>query len=62
LKKRTKKLFLIGARGAAALMLREQKFFGSFFQKRTACLVPPAEARLCVNHEGGWYNTSPRKE
>jgi hypothetical protein len=27
----------IGARGAAALMLSEQKFFGSFFQKRTAC-------------------------
>jgi hypothetical protein len=50
---------LIGARGAAALMpliLREQKFFGSFFQKRTACFLSPGEARMWVNHKGGWYN------
>jgi hypothetical protein len=50
---------LISARGAAALMpliLREQKFFGSFFQKRTACFLSPGEAWIWVNHKGGWYN------
>jgi hypothetical protein len=47
---------LIGARGAAALMLSEQKFFGPFFQKRTACFLPPGEARIWVNHKGGWYH------
>jgi hypothetical protein len=40
LKKRTKKLLLIGARGAAAFTCYNQKFFGSFFQKRTACFSP----------------------
>jgi hypothetical protein len=39
LKKRTKKLLLIGAMGrvaAAAHAPESKKFFGSFFQKRTA--------------------------
>jgi methylated-DNA-[protein]-cysteine S-methyltransferase len=40
LKKRSKKLLLIGGVGAAiAKSHREQKIFGSFFQKRTACFL-----------------------
>jgi hypothetical protein len=26
--------------------LYNQKFFGSFFQKRTACFLPPGKARI----------------
>jgi hypothetical protein len=37
LKKRSKKLLQFGARVAATRALEKQKFFGSFFQKRTAC-------------------------
>jgi hypothetical protein len=48
----------IGARGAAAFTC----YFGSFLQKRTACFLPAGEARLMVNHTGGWYNTKSRKE
>jgi hypothetical protein len=36
LKKRSKKLLLLGAQPSAAAPQGEQ-FFGSFFQKRTAC-------------------------
>jgi hypothetical protein len=35
LKKRSKKLLDIGARVATGTRLNNQKFFGSFFQKRT---------------------------
>jgi hypothetical protein len=31
---------LIRARVGSSAHLKEQKFFGSFFQKRTACLCP----------------------
>jgi hypothetical protein len=34
----------MGARGVAALTSYNQKFFGSFFQKRTAFFLPPGEA------------------
>jgi hypothetical protein len=37
LQKRTKKLLSIGFRVAATRTPNEQKFFGSFLQKRTAC-------------------------
>jgi hypothetical protein len=47
---------LIGARGVAAFTCDNQKFFGPFFQKRTACFLPLGEARIWVNHKGGWYN------
>jgi hypothetical protein len=43
--KREKRL-LIGARGAAASTYYNQKFFGSFFQKRTACFLSPGKARV----------------
>jgi hypothetical protein len=36
LKKRNKKLLSVWVRGAATRTASEQKFFGSFFQKRTA--------------------------
>jgi hypothetical protein len=38
--KKKQKLLLIGARGGSTAHLNIQKFFGSFFQKRTACLYP----------------------
>jgi hypothetical protein len=38
LKKRTKKLLLIEARVGSTARPKNQKFFGSFFQKRTASL------------------------
>jgi hypothetical protein len=38
--KKKQKLLGIGARGAAALTCNNQKFFGSFFQKRNACFLP----------------------
>jgi hypothetical protein len=47
---------LSGARSAAAITCYNQKFFGSFFQKRTACFLPPGKAQLWFNHKGGWYN------
>jgi hypothetical protein len=45
LKKRTKKLLFLGARIATGARARVQKFFGSFFQKRTLssfCFKKPA--------------------
>jgi hypothetical protein len=36
LKKRSKKLLPLGARGHLTARLNRQKFFGSFFQKRTS--------------------------
>jgi hypothetical protein len=39
LKKRTKKLLIIGVRVGVSAHPNKQKFFGSFFQKRTAFLT-----------------------
>jgi hypothetical protein len=39
LKKRSKKLLLIWSEVVSRPLAREQKFFGSFFQKRTACFA-----------------------
>jgi len=48
LKKRSKKLlFPCGDRASAFRATRNQKFFGSFFQKRTACFLPSALIALC---------------
>jgi hypothetical protein len=43
LKKRSKKLLLIWLSGPTGTRARVQKFFGSFFQKRTACFPTAAE-------------------
>jgi hypothetical protein len=45
LKKSTKKLLLVGIRTEHGGRTNSQKFFGSFFQKRTACFLSFA-ARL----------------
>jgi hypothetical protein len=42
-KKRSKNFLSIGARVAATRAPYKQKFFGSFFQKRTACLLMRAD-------------------
>jgi hypothetical protein len=39
LKKRSKRLLLLGVRASPATYAESQKFFGSFFQKRTAFFV-----------------------
>jgi hypothetical protein len=39
LKKRSKKLLHIGAAVVLPASPEDQKFFGSFFQKRTACFL-----------------------
>jgi hypothetical protein len=39
LKKRTKKLFILGARAGRTAGANGQKFFASFFQKRRSCLM-----------------------
>jgi hypothetical protein len=44
LKKRSKKLLIPGARAGRNARARVQKFFGSFFQKRTAFLPVPGLA------------------
>jgi hypothetical protein len=38
--KSSKKLLILGARAGSNARARVQKFFGSFFQKRTASLLP----------------------
>jgi hypothetical protein len=42
LKKRSKKLLIVGARAGGNARARVQKFFGSFFQKRTSSFVAAA--------------------
>jgi len=39
LKKRSKKLLVIWTEVVSAPLARGQKFFGSFFQKRTSCFA-----------------------
>jgi hypothetical protein len=56
--KKEAKLLLIGARGAAALTCYSQKFFGSFFQKRTAFF--PALPRPVGFTQNGASSWSPR--
>jgi hypothetical protein len=51
--KRSQNFFSTVAQVAPTRALNKQKFFGSFFQKRTACCRPPGEARISVNHKGG---------
>jgi hypothetical protein len=55
--KKEAKTFAYWCAPCGSVYFYNQKFFGSFFQKRTACFLPPGETRVRVNIKGGWYNT-----
>jgi hypothetical protein len=38
-----------------ALNAIRTKVFWFFFSKKNCLLLPPGEARIWVNHKGGWY-------
>ncbi len=69
LKKRSKKLLKIGCRASQTPELKDQKFFGSFFQKRT-CFLPsylcaaltlaPCAAKADLLFNGQWENYDSR--
>jgi hypothetical protein len=63
LKKRSKRLLRIGLEGAGNSEPRSQKFFGSFFQKRTPSL-PYSSFLAPLNHPAGiakpWQITPPK--
>jgi hypothetical protein len=59
LKKRTKKLLILGARAGRNAHARVQKFFASFFQKRSAFFLTEDQVRKRLLRKGARATAEP---